>query len=298
MTRHNNLSYWRNRLLLAMRRMAPCWKNDKTYLSVVFFLKMKDRMHWNNPMTFNEKLQWLKLYDRKPVYTRIVDKDAVKEYVAERIGKEYVIRTIGVYDTPQDIDFSGLPDRFVLKTTHGGGGCGVVVCKDRNRLDERSVQEKLQKSMDSDIYTSYREWPYKDVPRKIIAEEFVETEDGDLRDYKFFCFNGEPRFLKVDFGRFTEHHANYYDLEWNLLPFEETDFPRVPDHKENKPENFEKMIELARLLAHGHRFIRVDLYNVNGKIYFGELTLYPASGFGTFSPAEWDRKIGDMMRVK
>ncbi len=191
-----------------------------------------------------------------------------------------------------------MPDKFVLKTTHGGGGNGVVVCKDKNTLDVPKVRGKLKKSLESDIYTLFREWPYKDVPRKIIAEEYVESEDGDLRDYKFFCFNGEPRFLKVDFGRFVEHHANYYDMEWNLMPFEETDVRRVAEHREIQPGNFKKMVEFARKLSQGHKFLRVDLYNVNGKIYFGELTFYPASGLGTFTPSEWDRKLGAMMSLE
>ena len=186
----------------------------------------------------------------------------------------------------------------MLKTTHGGGGNGVVVCKDKNTLDVPKVRGKLKKSLESDIYTLFREWPYKDVPRKIIAEEYVESEDGDLRDYKFFCFNGEPRFLKVDFGRFVEHHANYYDMEWNLMPFEETDVRRVAEHREIQPGNFKKMVEFARKLSQGHKLLRVDLYNVNGKIYFGELTFYPASGLGTFTPSEWDRKLGAMMSLE
>ncbi len=294
----NELSFWRSKLLSVMRRLSPFWKHDKSYLSVIFYLQMKNRLHWKNPMTFNEKLQWLKLYDRKPIYPRLVDKAAVKDYVADRIGKEYVIKTIGIYDTPQKIDFNKLPDKFVLKTTHGGGGNGVVVCKDKNTLDVPKVRGKLKKSLESDIYTLFREWPYKDVPRKIIAEEYVESEDGDLRDYKFFCFNGEPRFLKVDFGRFVEHHANYYDMEWNLMPFEETDVRRVAEHREIQPGNFKKMVEFARKLSQGHKFLRVDLYNVNGKIYFGELTFYPASGLGTFTPSEWDRKLGAMMSLE
>lgn len=294
----NELSFWRSKLLSVMRRLSPFWKHDKSYLSVIFYLQMKNRLHWKNPMTFNEKLQWLKLYDRKPIYPRLVDKAAVKDYVADRIGKEYVIKTIGIYDTPQKIDFNKLPDKFVLKTTHGGGGNGVVVCKDKNTLDVPKVRGKLKKSLESDIYTLFREWPYKDVPRKIIAEEYVESEDGDLRDYKFFCFNGEPRFLKVDFGRFVEHHANYYDMEWNLMPFEETDVRRVAEHREIQPGNFKKMVEFARKLSQGHKFLRVDLYNVNGKIYFGELTFYPVSGLGTFTPSEWDRKLGAMMSLE
>ena len=290
-------SYLRRKLLAVMVRLAPYWKHDKSYLSIVFYLKMGNRLYWKNPLTFNEKIQWLKLYDRNPNYTRLVDKAAVKDYVANKIGKEYVIRTIGLYDAPEEIDFDSLPDRFVLKTTHGGGGGGVVVCKDKSRFDIEDARKKLKKSLDSDIYTFYREWPYRNVPKKIIAEEYVESEDGDLRDYKFFCFNGEPKFLKVDFGRFIEHHANYYDLEWNLLPFEETDVPRNPEHEEIKPDNFGKMIELARKLSQGHKFLRVDLYSVKGNIYFGELTFYPASGLGTFNPQEWDWKLGDMIQL-
>lgn len=295
--RSNELSYWRRKALAVMLRLSPYWKHDKSYLYIVFYLKMGSRLHWKNLLTFNEKLQWLKLYDRNPDYTRLVDKAAVKDYVADKIGKEHVIETIGLYDTPEEIDFDRLPNQFVLKTTHGGGGGGVVVCKDKNRFNIDEARKRLRKSLDSDIYMFYREWPYKNVPKKIIAEEYVESEDGDLRDYKFFCFNGEPKFLKVDFGRFVEHHANYYDLEWNLLPFEESDVPRDPKHQEIQPDDFEKMVDFARKLSQGHRFLRVDLYNVNGRIYFGELTFYPASGLGTFNPQEWDWNLGDMIQL-
>ncbi len=226
----------------------------------------------------------------------MVDKFAVKDHVADVIGCEYIIPTLGVWNTPTEIDFDALPDKFVLKTTHGGGGGGVVICRDKATFDVVAARSKLRNSLKSDIYKYYREWPYKNVPRRIIAEKFIDVPDkADLTDYKFFCFNGEPRFLKVDFDRFVDHHANYYDLEWNLLPFGEAEIPPVESHVEHCPPNFDKMITIARKLSKGHPFLRVDLYNVAGRIFFGELTFYPASGLGAFSPCKYDFEIGNRL---
>lgn len=153
-------------------------------------------------------------------------------------------------------------------------------------------------SLKTDIYKTHREWPYKNVPHRILAEELIENnKDGELKDYKFFCFNGKPRFLKVDFGRYSEHHANYYDLNWNLLPFGESEFPYIEAHIEKKPLNFNKMVSIAQQLSKGHKFLRVDLYNVDGKIYFGEITFFPASGLSKYEPAEYDYKLLQMVEL-
>lgn len=274
------------------------WLPDIIFLRLRYYFETGQKLHLKNPRTFNEKLQWLKINDRKPEYTQLVDKAAVKSYIAPIIGEEYVIPTIGLWNTFDEIDFEKLPSQFVLKTTHGGGGGGVIICRNNKCFDKVNARLLLEASLNSDIYTLWREWPYKNVNRKILAEPLIPTKDGDLRDYKFFCFNGEPKFLKVDFGRFIEHHANYYDLQWNLLPFGEAVFPPVESHQEKRPENFDKMVEIAKELSAGHKFLRVDLYNVEGKIYFGELTFYPASGMGRFTSEEWERKVGDMLNLE
>ena len=272
------------------------WLPDATYLKLLYRFKMGHRLNLKNPQTFTEKLQWLKLYNRKPEYTQMVDKLAVKEYVADRIGAEYIIPTLGVWDRPDEIDWDSLPNQFVLKTTHGGGGGGVVICRDKGTFDKTSALAKLKESMASDIYSSLREWPYKNVPKRIIAEKFMSSEESpapkDLLDYKFFCFNGKVKFFKVDFGRFVEHHANYYDTDGKLLPFGEINFEPDPAHIIELPNNLREMILLAERLSKNEPFLRVDFYNVNGKIFFGELTFYPASGMGKWTTEEADIKIG------
>lgn len=277
------------------------WLPDATYLKLLYRFKMGHRLDLKNPQTFTEKLQWLKLYNRKPEYTKMVDKYAVKEYVANIIGEEYIIPTLGVWDKPEDIDWDSLPNQFVLKTTHGGGGGGVVICKDKATFDKTTAIAKLKESMASDIYSGLREWPYKDVPKRIIAEKFMAPEKSpapkDLLDYKFFCFNGKVKFFKVDFGRFVEHHANYYSPEGELLVFGEQGFEPDPNYPIELPNNLKEMIALAERLSMNEPFLRVDFYNVNGKIFFGELTFYPASGLGKWTTEEADMKIGEYMKI-
>ncbi len=285
-----------NSLFLSLLLRYFKWLPDETYLKLRFRFEMRRKLILKEPKTFQEKLQWLKLKNRKTEFTGMVDKYSVKEYVSQRIGEDYVIPTIGVWDSVDEISFDDLPVKFVLKTTHGGGGGGVVVCTDKLSLNIDEAKARLQKSMDSDIYKGYREWPYKNVRRRIIAEKLIESKfDGEIFDYKFFCFNGEPKFFKVDFNRFISHRANYYDMDWNLLPFGEAVCPPDHNHINKKPLNFDMMIDLVRKLSSGHPFLRVDLYNVDGTVYFGELTFYPASGMGTFIPEEWNRKVGDML---
>lgn len=293
---------------IPMRFVDSCVKklgfllSDKLYLSLRYRCLIGQWIDWKHPKRFTEKLQWLKVYNYKPEYTCIVDKLAVKDYVADCIGKEYIIPTLEIWDRVDDIDWDALPDQFVLKTTHGGGGGGVVVCPDKSRFNKEEAIEKLSVSMRTNAGKTYREKPYLNVPRKILAETYIKPEASaddcqstDLYDYKFFCFNGEVNFFKVDFGRFIEHHANYYDIDGNMLNFGEADFSPLPNYALELPENLKEMIKLAEQLSKGEPFLRVDLYNVRGKIYFGELTLYPASGFGKWTPDETDFKIGDML---
>lgn len=290
---------------VVFRKLSPFIKNDALYLKILYFFEMRGKkLHLKNPKSFNEKLQWLKIYDYKPEYSTLVDKLAVKSYVESCIGNKHIIPTLAVWDSVEEIDWDSLPNQFVLKTTHGGGGCGVIVCTDKTNFDRIKAINKLKRSLRTNIGQTYREKPYLNVPRKIIAEKYIAehiiNSNGakvDLQDYKFFCFNGKVKFFKIDFGRFVEHHANYYSPNGDLLPFGEVVCKPDPNHVENMPTNLSEMIRLAETLSANYKFLRVDLYNVNGKIYFGELTFYPAAGMGAFIPKEWDEKIGDFLTL-
>lgn len=273
---------------------------DSIYLKLLFYRRLGKRLNLKNPKTFNEKLQWLKLYDRRPEYITMADKYTVKEYVANIIGEQYIIPTLGLWENFDDIDFDKLPGEFVLKCTHDSGG--VVICKDKNMLDKAAAKHKLESSLGRNYYWPGREWPYKDIKPRIIAEKYITNNagrqsSGELRDYKFFCFNGKVRCFKIDFDRFTEHKANYYSSEKRLLKFGEKVCP--PDFSKSLeiPFNIDAMIQLAERLSKGYPFVRVDLYNTVEKIYFGELTFYPASGFGPFIPEEWDVRLGEYLQL-
>lgn len=283
-------------------RTAVIWP-DKLYLQLRYYFEMGQKLNLKNPRTFNEKLQWLKLYNRKPEYTIMVDKFAVKQYVSDIIGKEYIIPTIGVWNRIEDIDWHSLPNQFVLKTTHGGGSGGVVICKDKDKFDKIEAFRKLQRSLNSDIYRDYREWPYKNVPKRIIAEKYMmesisQNEDSDLVDYKFYCFNGMPAYCQVIRDRNTKETIDFYDMEWNHMPF--VGLNPVISNGLNpviRPLHLKKMIEISRLLSKNIPFTRIDLYLIDDKIYFGEITFYPASGLGTFTPTEWNYILGEMLEL-
>lgn len=269
---------------------------DTMYLKLAYRACIERTLDLKNPQTFNGKLQWLKLYNRKPEYTRLVDKYKVREYIAQIIGEEFLIPLLGVWDDPEDIDFEALPNRFVMKCNHNSG-LGMCICKDKRNLDISKVKEELRKGLKQNYYLSGREWPYKDVPRKIIAEKYIEDASGDLKDYKFYCFNGEMKFVMINSDRNTSKptRADYFDRDFNWL-----DFTWGYSHAEvppQKPEQFEKMVAIAEKLAKGLPHIRVDLYDCNGKIYFGELTFFDGSGFDKIEPEEWEYKIGDMLEL-
>ena len=276
----------------SIARLLP----DKLYLSIKFRTHMGYWMDWKNPKTFNEKLQWLKIYDRHPEYTKMVDKLAAKDYVASIIGDEYIIPTLAVYKSAEEIDFDALPNQFVLKCTHDSGG--VVVCKDKKNLNIKEARGKLRSGLKSSYIIQNREYPYKDVPRRIIAEQYMEDESGELQDYKFFCFNGKTKYLFVatDRGRKdTETKFDFFDMEWNHLPFT-NGHPNNPITPQ-KPENFELMKEIAAKLSVGIPHVRVDLYNIKGKVYFGELTFFHWDGTVPFVPNEWDYKFGENIHL-
>ena len=278
-------------------RMAMLYKSDEKYIKKIFKLRVGMELNLDNPRTFNEKIQWLKLYDRKPEYTQMVDKYAVKEYVANIIGEEYIIPTLGVWDNVEDIDFDKLPNQFVLKCTHDSGG--IVICSDKTKLNLKAAKAKLIRGLKKNFYVQSREWPYKNVKPRIIAEKFVEAVGhSDLPDYKFYCFNGEPIYCQVIRDRNTKETIDFYDMEWNHMPFvglnpiaENGATPVV------RPLKLDDMITVCQKLSKGIPFSRIDLYVVNEKVYFGEITFFPASGMGEFRPKEWNYTFGSWIKL-
>lgn len=270
--------------------------SDKGYLKIAYRSVFGKKLDLENPETFNEKLQWLKLYDRKPIYTAMVDKYAAKRYVADIIGEEYIIPTLGVWNSFDDIDFSNLPNRFVLKCTHDSGG--LVIVKDKKNLDKLTARKKIEECLKNDFYYMGREWPYKDVPHRIIAEKYMEDDSGELQDYKVFNYNGIPRQILVCRDRFLKSGLteDFFDTEWKRLDI------KRPKHDNSSTEipmpiNLKKMLELSAKLSKDIPFLRTDFYEVGNKLYFGELTLYPASGFEGFEPTKWDAKLGELIKL-
>lgn len=277
-----------------LKKLIP----DSLYLKRFFRKKMGRPLDLKNPKTFNEKLQWLKLYNRKPEYTDMVDKVAVKKYVADIIGEEYIIPTLGVYSKFEDIDFDELPDKFVLKCTHDSGG--LVVCRDKNQLDKNAAKEKIEKSLKRNYYWSGREWPYKNVPRKIICEKFMSDFEGtaDFTDYKFFCFDGKVECVMVCLERSSgETKFYFFDEEWTLKRLNLRGKNAPEGFTIPKPECMDEMFKIAAKLSKRMPFVRVDLYQSNGHVYFGELTFFPDSGFDANLLAETDEYLGGLLQL-
>lgn len=291
--------HYLNKIGLIMLRRYGQRLSDETYIKLYYRFSMGKKLNLKNPQTFTEKLQWLKLYDHNPLYTTLVDKYAVKSWVAERIGDQYIIPTLGVWNSFDEIDIEKLPNQFVLKTTHGGGNVGVVICKDKASFNKEEAKIKLERSMKISGYDTVREWPYKNVQRRIIAEKFIEPqpEINDLPDYKFFCFNGEPKYCQVISGRNTKKSIDFFDNEWKHQPFREPKKYPNADTEPTKPECLEKMWQLAALLAEGKAFSRIDFYEMRGQIFFGEITFFPTSGLGVFEPEEYDAILGQMIHL-
>lgn len=262
------------------------------YIYKVFRHRMGCDLDLQNPKTYSEKLQWMKLYDHNPLYTQLVDKYEVKKYIAEKIGDQYIIPTIGCWDNVEDIDFDSLPDKFVLKCTHDSGG--LAICKDKNSFDVRKAKKKLKKSLKRNFYYMGFEWPYKNVKPRIIAEQYMEdSKTKELRDYKFFCFNGEVKALFIATERQKEGEDvkfDFFDTSYNHLPFRQghENAKVLPE----KPVCFEKMKHLATRLSVGLPQVRVDFYEVDGKVYFGEMTFFHHGGWTKFDPEEWDAIFG------
>lgn len=277
------------------------WVSDEAHIRMLYYHEFGTWPDLRHPKRFSEKLQWLKLHDRRAEYTQMVDKYAVKQFVADRIGKEFVVPTYESWLNASDISLDNLPDRFVLKTNHDSGG--VLVCNNKSRFDLESAQAFMEKHLKVNYYYGCREWPYKDISPLIFAEQYLDLgDDGDdaassgMIDYKFYCFNGEPRFLYVSQG-LTNHATacmSFLDLNWTFAAFRRSDYEPL-EYLPKKPSSYEKMLEIAQCLSSGIPFVRVDLYEFDNQPMFSELTFSPCGGFMQFIPDEWDYKIGELL---
>lgn len=282
-------------IIILLGRILPrTVKCDELYLKILYRYKMKKKLNLNNPMTYNEKLQWLKLYDRNPDYTRMVDKYEVKNYVKDIIGEEYIIPTLGVWDKFEDINFDELPQQFVLKCTHDSGG--LVICKNKSTLDIDEARNKINHCLKRNYYLNTREWPYKNVQPRIIAERYMVDESGtELKDYKFFCFDGEVKSLFIATDRGIDTKFDFYDMSFNHLDLKNG--YRNSNKKILCPMGFEKMKQLSKKLSKGIPQSRIDFYDINGKVYFGEITFFHWSGLTPFEPEEWDYTFGKWIEL-
>ena len=287
-----------------IQRVLP----DKSFMKLMVRARLGYKLNLENPRTFNEKMQWLKLYDRKSIYTQMVDKYEAKFLISKIIGEKYVVPNFGVWDSFEEIDFDSLPDQFVLKTTHDCGG--VIICKEKEKFDYERAKTDFTKRLKNNFFWQGREWPYKNVKPRILAEKYLSASNDSedhfiydpgmetgITDYKIMCFNGKPFCCLVCMGRNSREglHENFYDTEWNLLPFKR-DNPQYKGEIE-KPKDYEQMLHFAQKLSEGTKFLRVDFFENNGRLYVGELTFFPASGFDKFIPEEWDLKLGEMIEL-
>jgi hypothetical protein len=272
------------------------WMPDKLYLKIIYYYETGQYLNLDNPVTFNEKLQWIKLYDRKPEYNTYVDKYNVRDYIKQTLGEEYLIPLIGVYDTVDEIPWDDLPNKFVLKCTHGSGS--NIVCKDKRTLDIEESKRKLKRWMKKNWFWFGREWPYKNVQPRIICEKLLQTKDGRLPvDFKFHCFSGEPDNVMVCLERDSgKPRFFFFDNNWNLLRYNIAGINAPQNFTLPKPKMMDEMFKIASELSMGLPFIRVDLYSEEGKVYFGELTFFPQSGFDSNLLPTTDRLFGDKIR--
>lgn len=288
--------YFKNPKLIVinlMNRGFFSFLPDKLYLMWKYRLYFGRKLNLNNPVTFNEKLQWLKLYDRNPLYTKLVDKYEVRKYIADTIGEEYLIPLIGIYDKVEDIDFEKLPNQFVMKCTHDSGS--AIVCKNKSSFDWTENKKKIKKSLKRNYYYYGREWPYKNVKPRIIIEKYISDNNSDLNDFKYFVFNGKMKFYIICSDRSKSVKFTFFDRKNEFIKISQCDCEY--DKNVSKPINFKKMIKLSEKLAGDIPQLRVDFYEINNKIYFGELTFFDSSGFGKFEPEVWDVMIGKMLNL-
>lgn len=269
---------------------------DSIYLRYSFKKQMKYSLNLRNPKTFDEKLQWLKLYNRNPLYATLVDKYAVKKWVADKIGEQYIIPTLGVWNKFDDIGFDKLPNQFVLKCTHDSGG--LIIVRNKSEFDIVSARQKLTKCLNRNFYWQSREWPYKNVSPRIIAEPYMEDSTyKELRDYKFHTFSGKPKFLLIAKGRQSNNKTfDYFDMDFNHIELQDEYVPNSLNIPE-KPICFEDMKKLSEILSNGIPHVRVDFYEINGKVYFGEMTFFDDGGFMKAKPISWEKEWGDLIEL-
>lgn len=277
--------------------------SDKQFLSMMYRANFGEKLRWENPVTFSEKLQWIKLNDRNPDYSRMVDKYDAKQYAQERVGDAYIVPVLGgPWDSEDEIEFDALPQQFVLKTTHDCGG--VLICQDKNKLDREAAKRMMREHLQRDYYLHCREWPYKYVKPRVFAEKNLLEEDqtAEIKDYKFFTFNGEPKLMYIASGRDYSKkdkqvvYADFFDMDFNHvdLCIDHDNAPVSPQ----KPETFDEMVRCARILAQGTKHLRVDFYEVNGRLYCGELTFFHCAGLCPFKTPEWDAVMGSWISLK
>ena len=297
---HNNLPIFRRVIRKILLITAPFWR-DESFLKLYYWAYMGKCLNLRNPQTFTEKIQCLKLHhSRDALFTTMVDKYAVKKYVSNIIGDKYIIPTLGVWNTPEEIEFDKLPNKFVLKVTHDSGG--ISICRDKNTFDKNKAIKKLRSALNRDFYNVTREWPYKNVPRRIIAETYIEDSvvpnSEYLTDYKFYCFNGKPTYCQVIRDRGSNETIDFYDMNWKHMPFVGLkEFISNGLTPVEKPAKLDEMIMIAEKLSNGILFSRIDVYAVNQKVYFGEITFFPSSGIGRFSPSNWDKELGNLIQL-
>ena len=270
------------------------WMSDETFIKLSYKYNTGKTLDLNNVQTYNEKLQWLKLYDRNPLYTDLVDKYKVRKYVSDIIGEEHLIPLLGVWDNPSEIDFDALPDQFVLKCNHDSGG--IVICKNKSELDIQKAIAFLKKQLKRNFFYRAREWPYKNIERKIIAEKYMVDESGyELKDYKFFCFDGVCKFAFIATDRGVDTRFDFFDRDFNHIPVKNGH--ENSDKEIKRPIAWEEMIHLAEMLSRGIPQVRVDLYDIFGHVYFGEMTFFHFGGKKPFQPEEWDYKFGSYIKL-
>lgn len=296
----NSLSYYiksPKRFLLGLIKHSRILIPDKIYICWQYKLSNGVKLHLHNPQTFTEKIQWLKLYNRKPEYSRMVDKYEVKKHVASIIGDEYIIPTYGAWNRFDDIDFEKLPEQFILKSTHGSHA--AIICSNKNKFDKNKAKKLFEKYQKKSPYVDFGEWAYKDVKPRIIAEKFMQNgNDKELTDFKFFCFNGEVKYCQVIKNRSVDETIDFFDIKWKHQEF--VGLNPLASNSSNEimpPQNYDEMLRIATKLSQNIPFVRIDLYEINGKVYFGEITFYPGGGLGFFTPLHWNKILGDMITL-
>ncbi|NER15514.1 glycosyltransferase [Leptobacterium flavescens] len=270
--------------------------NPEYYLKIYYQYYTDKKLDLENPTEFNQKIQWMKIYYQKPILSILVDKYSVREYIKDKIGDQYLNDLIKVYERASDVNFNELPEKFVLKAVHGSNY--NIIVKDKKKLNRLTARWKMHKWMGRNYYYSGGlEWAYKNVTPRIICEKFLnEIGKESINDYKFFCFNGVPKFIQIDIDRHTDHSRCFYDIDWKKLPFSMTKYKHYQGEVE-KPEKFDEMFDLVKRLAEDFPFVRVDFYAIGEKIIFGEMTFYPGDGIEEFYPDEYNTTIGNYLQL-